>query len=155
MSPKIEPLQIRDDKVLEALFNNKITEIKENTFSRIFKERVAFVLQDKRDIEFVELTLKLLVLVASSLYLLNYFTWIHYGLHIVLHVNLATSYVLMLHCVNHKQTYKSDYFYLNWIVPYFIAPFLGQVFLVNSRLGLLFTIIMSSTITLKITDLMI
>jgi len=35
-------------------------------------------------------------------------------------------FTLMLHCTSHRQLFRSEYGYLNKVVPWFLAPFFGQ-----------------------------
>ncbi|NML66241.1 fatty acid desaturase [Hymenobacter sp. RP-2-7] len=90
-------------------------------------------LQDKRDLPFAHLLLKLSLTVlplAVALFvpaLTGWAWWVALGL--FLYLSLARykgSFGLMLHCTSHRLLFKKKYAYLNHYIPWVIGPLFGQ-----------------------------
>ncbi|KAJ3394480.1 hypothetical protein HDU92_006865 [Lobulomyces angularis] len=135
-------IQLKDTEIIKSLFDKEYLENKKvnnsiqnnphekkniTTQTSTFDKIVEPLIQDKRDVVFVKLSLKLLLLVSSSIYMIFYkFSWIHFFIHAVFQAKFTVSYILMLHCCCHKNLYKPKYWYLELIIPYVLGPFLGQ-----------------------------
>ncbi|MFN8415741.1 MAG: fatty acid desaturase [Cytophagaceae bacterium] len=89
-------------------------------------------MRDERDLPFIKLTLEIAAWffpIAAILYFVdnNYIWWATAVFYFYLN-NLVYkgSFGLMLHCTSHRPWFKSEYSFLNKILPWIIGPFFGQ-----------------------------
>src|SRR5262245_53373806 len=86
-------------------------------------------LNDPRDVALVGVIMECAVVIGCGIFLfftslpLLYLTPVYWGLHAFW---VMDRFTLMLHCTSHRQLFKSEYGYLNKLVPWLIAPFFGQ-----------------------------
>ncbi|MFK7970326.1 MAG: fatty acid desaturase [Bacteroidia bacterium] len=91
------------------------------------------LIRDERDLPFIHLTLKIMLLmipVGILMYvpgLPNWIWWTVAAVYLVLN-NLVFKgpFGLMLHCTSHRKWFKSEYSFLNHLLPWFVGPFFGQ-----------------------------
>ncbi len=91
------------------------------------------LINDKRDLPFVHLLLKVtfaIVPLAVLLFLpfINIWLWLALAA-VYLYLNNVTykgPFGLMLHCSSHRPLFKTKYSALNLIIPWVLAPFFGQ-----------------------------
>jgi hypothetical protein len=117
--------QLSDKDIVDCLFSPS----KQHSPPPVHLSKSLFepLLEDPRDVPFVENTVALLGLMFSSIYLVFFkFDWLHFAAHVAVYVRYATSFTLMVHCVNHRPIYKKKFRALEYIIPYVLAPFNGQ-----------------------------
>src|SRR5213080_2832192 len=95
----------------------------------IFEDLILKFINDKRDLPFIFLSIKItLILVPFALYLfLN--TNVHWLLYIVytgLFIFFMGPYILMLHNTCHRKLFKKEYSYLTKYSHWFLGLFFGQ-----------------------------
>ncbi len=111
--------------ITDPVYNNASLTVTDRFFSKYIR--------DKRDLPFIFLTLKItftLIPLAVILYLPSINIWLW------LAVAIAYQYVnnfvfkgpfgLMLHCTSHRAFFKKEYKFLNYYLPWIIAPFFGH-----------------------------
>ncbi len=88
---------------------------------------------DERNLPFVHLTLRisLTLLPIGVLLFMPFVTgWVWWSLVAVYyyfcHVAYKGPFGLMLHCVSHKPLFKKEYDWMNYYLPWVVAPFFGQ-----------------------------
>lgn len=91
-------------------------------------------IRDERDLPFIYFTLKILFIlipIAFFLYtpILSGWLWalaalVYIAINVVFFIG---RFALMFHCTAHRALFKSKYKYLNFLMPYFIAPFFGHM----------------------------
>lgn len=91
------------------------------------------LIRDPRDLPFIYMTIKVAVLMvplAVLLYMPFVTGWLWALLAIVYfylnNVTFKGPFGLMMHCTTHRTLYKKEYGALNYIIPWFLAPFFGQ-----------------------------
>jgi fatty acid desaturase len=91
------------------------------------------LIRDPRDLPFIYMTIKVAVLMvplAVLLYLPFVTGWLWALLAIIYfflnNVTFKGPFGLMMHCTTHRTLYKKEYGALNYIIPWFLAPFFGQ-----------------------------
>jgi fatty acid desaturase len=90
------------------------------------------MMRDERDLPFVHLTLKLMLVffsMAILLYLpLPIYVWLPIAaVYTFLNVfRYKSRFTLMMHCTSHRPWFKSDYKMLNNFLPWILGPFMGQ-----------------------------
>jgi fatty acid desaturase len=87
------------------------------------------LLNDPRDVVFVALMMQCAALAVAGVGLFfagPLFWWLvpFYG--VALFAGLIDRFTLMLHCTSHRQLFKPAHAFLNQIIPWVLAPFLGQ-----------------------------
>ncbi len=100
-----------------------------NQLERLFLQ----LIRDERDLPFAYLTLRITLLMiplAILLYLPIVDGWLWWGI-AALYFFLNNLYFkgpfgLMLHCTSHRPFFKEKYGWLNYYLPWFIAPFFGN-----------------------------
>ncbi|ANI88615.1 fatty acid desaturase [Arachidicoccus ginsenosidimutans] len=92
------------------------------------------LIRDERDLPFIYFTLSIILFLIPYAVLL--FSHLFVGLNwwaaaIFYMIINAASFIgrfsLMFHCAAHRTLFKKQYNYLNYILPYFIAPFFGHM----------------------------
>lgn len=90
-------------------------------------------IKDERDLPFVYLTIKLSLIIiplAILLYLPFIEGWIFVAVAVLYHLFNSIIYKapfgLMLHCTSHRPFFKKEYRYLNYYLPWVLAPFFGH-----------------------------
>ena len=91
------------------------------------------LIRDPRDLPFPYMTLKvtlLMVPLAVLLYMPFVTGWLWAVLALVYfvlnNVTFKGPFGLMMHCSTHRALYKKEYGALNYLIPWFLAPFFGQ-----------------------------
>ncbi len=88
------------------------------------------LLNDKRDMAFIRLSLTITFTVLPSAAILFLFPQLHWGWYaaylFILLVFFLGPYVLMLHNVCHRKLFKKQYNYLNKYIPWVLGIFFGQ-----------------------------
>ncbi len=91
------------------------------------------MIRDERDLPFIHLTVYsslILIPLGVALYILPPGTWVWWLMTVVyLVVNnfvYKGPFGLMLHCTSHRALFKKDYGYLNYYIPWILAPFFGH-----------------------------
>jgi fatty acid desaturase len=87
------------------------------------------LLNDPRDLVFVDLMLRCAVLAVAgvALFFAGPLFWYLAPVYWVLYVAvLLDRFTLMLHCTSHRQLFRPRYAWLNQVIPWVLAPFLGQ-----------------------------
>jgi len=85
------------------------------------------MLVDARNETFVLYTLLMAATVLpSAAWLFASFAWWHGAVHVVLVTQLAATYVAILHNSCHRATYAKPFAYMEYLIPYVLAPFMGQ-----------------------------
>jgi fatty acid desaturase len=87
------------------------------------------LLNDPRDVVMVALMMQCAALAVAGVGLFfagSWFWWLvpFYG--VALFAGLVDRFTLMLHCTSHRQLFKPGYAWANQIIPWVLAPFLGQ-----------------------------
>lgn len=91
------------------------------------------LINDKRDLPFVYLTIRIIVLmipVGLVMYIPGLPVWA-FAIASVLYFYMNNfmfkgPFGLMLHCTSHRTLYKKQYGILNQVLPWFVGPFFGQ-----------------------------
>lgn len=95
-----------------------------NIFERFF---LRFI-RDERDLPFIKLCLRILLLVIPvSVFLFFYFSW-WIAVPFLL-FNIATGlgpFILMLHNTSHRKLFKQEYDFMNKLIPWVLGPFYGE-----------------------------
>lgn len=88
------------------------------------------LIRDERDLPFIHLCLRIsltIVPIAVLLYWPGMFRWWIAALYLALNWSLFMGrYILMLHCTSHRALYKSEYGWMNKLIPWFFGPFFGE-----------------------------
>jgi fatty acid desaturase len=91
-------------------------------------------IRDERDLPFIYFTLKILFVLIPFAVLLftpvlsGWIWWLAASLYVALNVVFFIGrFALMFHCTTHRTLFKKEYDYLNYFLPYFIAPFFGHM----------------------------
>ena len=88
------------------------------------------MLNDKRDIAFIYLSLKITFIVIPAAILLFVLPGLHWALYtvylLILLIVFLGPYVLMLHNVCHRKLFKKKFNYLNKYIPWVLGIFFGQ-----------------------------
>jgi fatty acid desaturase len=87
------------------------------------------LLNDPRDVVMVALMMQCLALAVAGVGLFfagRFFWWLvpFYG--VALFAGLVDRFTLMLHCTSHRQLFRPRYAILNQVIPWVLAPFMGQ-----------------------------
>ena len=109
------------------------THIQPLQYNSVDKFFLKFI-RDERDLPFIYFTLKILFFLipfAMFLYtpILSGWQWALAAL-VYITVNVIFfigKFALMFHCTAHRTLFKREYKYLNFFMPYFIAPFFGHM----------------------------
>ena len=105
---------------------------KEQQFTSADKFFLRFI-RDERDLPFIYLTLKITFTILPLGFLL-YMPFIHgiwwaviaIAFHYFNNFAFKGPFGLMLHCTSHRIFFKKEYNYLNYYLPWIIAPFFGH-----------------------------
>jgi fatty acid desaturase len=87
------------------------------------------LLNDPRDVGMVALMMQCGALAAAGVGLFfakSWFWWLVPVYGVALFAGLIDRFTLMLHCTSHRQLFKPRYAFANQIIPWVLAPFLGQ-----------------------------
>lgn len=120
-------MQATPDKFTDPVFS------KPENYNRLDKFFIRFI-RDERDLPFIYFTIKIVFfLIPYALFLYSHLLvgiyWIAAAI-IYLILNAAFfmgRFSLMFHWVAHRTLFKKKYNYLNYILPYAIAPFFGHM----------------------------
>lgn len=100
-----------------------------NTLDRFFLS----LIRDERDLPFVYLTLRITLLMiplAILLYMPFITGWVWWSIAFLYfflnNLHFKGPFGLMLHCTSHRPFFKKKYGWLNYYLPWFIAPFFGN-----------------------------
>ena len=106
------------------------TKIKKRNFQFInnfFKK----MLNEERDLPFIYLTLEITFFMISlgiALYFIQ--GWLFWGVALVYfylnNLYFKGPFGLMLHCTSHRKLFKKEYNFLNYYLPWIVAPFFGH-----------------------------
>lgn len=108
--------------------------VKPAQFSRL-EQFYLKLIRDERDLPFVKLTVRItltLLPLGILLYLpfVNQYGWIWALIAVAYqfmnNVTYKGPFGLMLHCTSHRPLFKKEYNYLNYWIPWVIAPFFGH-----------------------------
>ncbi|MFK7935665.1 MAG: fatty acid desaturase [Saprospiraceae bacterium] len=87
-------------------------------------------LKDKRDLPFIYLIIRILVIhipLAAALFFLTGTTWwIAAAVYTILVILAAGPFTLMLHNTSHRVLFKREYKWANRLIPWALCPFVGQ-----------------------------
>lgn len=117
-------------RAIEAIAITDPTSIKRRNISFInnFFEKL---LNDKRDLPFIYLTLEITFFMISlgiALFFLQ--GWLFWVVSIVYfylnNLYFKGPFGLMLHCTSHRKLFKKEYNFLNYYLPWIVAPFFGH-----------------------------
>lgn len=91
-------------------------------------------IRDERDLPFIYFILKIVFVLIPFAVLLftpilsGWVWWLVASLYIALNVVFFIGkFALMFHCTTHRTLFKKEFNYLNYFLPYFIAPFFGHM----------------------------
>src|SRR5215471_16618815 len=95
-----------------------------------FLDPVARLLNDRRDLAFVWLSLQCLALAAcgSALFFVPV-PWLRFAgpaYVLLMFALLIDRFTLMLHCTSHRPLFNKHYRFLNNVIPWLVGPFFGQ-----------------------------
>lgn len=100
----------------------------ERTDYNFFEKQCLRLIRDERDLPFVKLSLRILLLVIPVSILM--FFWFKWWIAVPFLVfNIATGlgpFILMLHNTSHRKLFKQEYDFLNKLIPYVLGPFYGE-----------------------------
>ncbi|HWB65085.1 MAG TPA: fatty acid desaturase [Chitinophagales bacterium] len=93
-----------------------------------FEKQCLHLIRDERDLPFIKLSLRIILLVIPvSLFLFYRFSW-WLAIPLLL-LNTATGlgpFILMLHNTSHRKLFKQPYNFMNKIIPWVLGPFYGE-----------------------------
>lgn len=101
----------------------------EKESNNIFESAVLRFINDKRDMPFIYLTLKLSFIIlpfALFLFLDKNIHWLFYPAYFSLVIFFLGPYILMLHNTCHRKLFKKEYAYLTKYSHWFLGLFFGQ-----------------------------
>lgn len=107
--------------------------VKPENYSRLDNFFIRFI-RDERDLPFIYFTIKIILfLIPYAVLLYSHLlvgrTWL-IAAAIYMTMNAAFfigRFALMFHCTVHRTLFKKQYNYLNYLLPYLIAPFFGHM----------------------------
>lgn len=97
--------------------------------SGVFDKAILRFINDKRDLPFIYLTVKISLLVlpfAAILFFTESIHWLFYAAYFGLYVFFLGPYVLMLHNTCHRKLFKKQYSFLTKYIHWFLGIFFGQ-----------------------------
>ena len=116
-------------KVLSTLHDPTFTGRDYNRLDRFFLQYI----KDERDLPFIYLTLRIsLTLIPLSVllfmpFLTGWAWWAVAALHFCFSTfGVKGPFGLMLHCTSHRQFFKTEYNWMNYYLPWVLAPFFGH-----------------------------
>lgn len=116
-------------KLLSTLHDPTFTGREYTRLDRFFLQYI----KDERDLPFIYLTIRItLTLIPLSVllympFLTGWAWWAVAFLHLCFsNLGIKGPFGLMLHCTSHRQFFKSEYNWMNYYLPWVLAPFFGH-----------------------------
>jgi hypothetical protein len=120
-------MQTLPDVITDPVF------IKPNSYGSLDHFFIKYI-RDERDLPFIYFILKIVFLlipfaVLLFTHILTGWIWLAAAVAYICinFIFFIGRFALMFHCTAHRTLFKKEHHYLNYILPYFIAPFFGHM----------------------------
>jgi fatty acid desaturase len=101
-----------------------------NKSNNFFEKSIIKIIRDERDLPFIFLCLKItFIVIPFGIYLFipGNFRWWLASVYLTGNLSIGLApFLLMLHNTSHRKLFKKKYNFLNYYIPWILAPFYGQ-----------------------------